>query len=456
MRAIWREVRPTLVLAMPIIFAQLALIGMNLVATMLIGRLGGGALAVGGLANTFFFTATVIGNGVISSVGVMAGQADALKRPDQAGLYAHQGIRLGLATGLAGMPLLWLMPELLAALGYDAALVGELRRYLPILSLGLAPYICLTGLRYFMAAVGRPRIATLIALAGVGLVWVFGEGLIFGRFGMPALGLIGGAFAMVLAMVGMLAMFLAVLLLHPAFRSYRVLWRAGWNWPELRELFQLGWPAGLTAGFETLFFTTTSALAARFTAPELAAHAIANQCIVVTFMCAVGLSQATMVRVAQAAALHDWARARRIGYAGIAMGLATMSANALLLFALARPIVGAFVDAGDPVNGPVVASAITLFAIAALFQVADGTQNIASGALRGIKDVRGPMLIGLISYWPVGQASGVLFGFVLGWRVVGLWWGMAIGLSAAAIALTLRFRTQVRRLASLTAAPATR
>jgi MATE family multidrug resistance protein len=146
------------------------------------------------------------------------------------------------------------------------------------------------------------------------------------------------------------------------------------------------------------------------------------------------------VRVAFQLGLGAPAAARRAGFVAVALGASFMVAMALLLLLMPRTITGAYVDAGDPANGGLVAIAVQLFVIAALFQISDGVQVIAVGALRGYRDTAVPMLIAAIGYWAIGFAGGWLLAFPLGLGAVGLWWGLALGLAVVAIALTLRLR----------------
>jgi len=159
-----------------------------------------------------------------------------------------------------------------------------------------------------------------------------------------------------------------------------------------------------------------------------------------------GLAIATSVRVGQAVGRGDLLGAARAGYTGISLSALFMSFTALTFWLLPKAVIGLYLDAGDPANAEVVTFAVTFLGIAAAFQVADGLQVSAAGALRGLKDTRVPMLISLFSYWLVGMSAGILLAFGLGLGGQGLWWGLVLGLATAAVLLVTRFIRQMRRV----------
>jgi MATE family multidrug resistance protein len=175
-------------------------------------------------------------------------------------------------------------------------------------------------------------------------------------------------------------------------------------------------------------------------ADALGAHQLVLNVASVTFMVPLGLGQAATVRVAFQLGLGAPAAARRAGYVAVALGASFMVTMAMLLLLMPRTIASAYVSLDDPANRGLVAIAVRLLVIAALFQIFDGVQVIAVGALRGYRDTAVPMLIAAIGYWAIGFAASWLLAFPLGLGAVGLWWGLALGLAVVAISLTLRLR----------------
>jgi MATE family multidrug resistance protein len=176
----------------------------------------------------------------------------------------------------------------------------------------------------------------------------------------------------------------------------------------------------------------------------LAAHAIAIQIAALSFMVPLGLGQAVTVRVGLALGRGDGPGIARAGWTAFAMGVCFMALMALLMVAAPRLLIGAFLDIGDPANGPVVTLAVSFLAVAGLFQIVDGAQVVGAGMLRGLHDTKMPMLFALVGYWLIGLTTGVLLAFPAGWGGVGIWLGLAAGLAIVAVLIMLRWRRRTR------------
>ena len=223
----------------------------------------------------------------------------------------------------------------------------------------------------------------------------------------------------------------------------------------LRELVWVGAPMGASRGIESSLFMGTTVMMGTLGTTALAAHQIAIQCAAFAFMVPLGVGMAGTVRVGQAAGARDESGARRAG--GVAMGLATLSmvGTAVLFWTLPRPLAGLYLDLSDPGNAEVIALAVQLLGVAAVFQLFDGLQVAAHGALQGLKDTRVPMGIAAVTYWGIGLGTGYLWGVRGGGGPEALWWGLVAGLAAAALLLVARFHRQVERAVQTGGAPAT-
>jgi len=263
--------------------------------------------------------------------------------------------------------------------------------------------------------------------------------LIWGHLGMPALGMAGSGYASAANQWLMLAGLAFSIRIMPRFAALRV-WRNMFavSWTQMESIIRLGLPIGVLRGIETGLFATTGILMGLFGAAALGAHQLVINVAGVSFMVPLGLSQAATVRVAHALGAGRADAARRAGFTAIALGSGFMAAAALVLLAFPQAIIAVYVNVSDPANRETVEIARDLIVIAALFQVFDGIQVIAAGALRGYKDAMIPMLLATCGYWSVGFAGGWLFAFRLGYGPVGLWWGLALGLAAVALLLTWR------------------
>ena len=417
---------------------------MSFVDTVMVGRLGPDALAGVALGHTVFFFFAIMGMGMVRAVGPMVSQAVGAEAEGAAGRSVRQGLWLALGLGLVVLGLLSSMEPVLRWTGQRAVATEGAMAYLRAIRWGIVPFLGFAALRSFVEGLSRPLPVTLISFVGVALNIGANELLMFGHWGFPALGLAGTGWASTIvfsALFGLLALF--VHRTEP-FAGHQVFTRLREPDPTyLRELVRIGAPMGASRGIESSLFMVTTVMMGTLGTTALAAHQVALQCAAFTFMVPLGIGMAGTVRVGQAAGRRDEAGARRAG--AVAVGIATvfMMAAAVVFWTTPRPIVGLYLDLSVPENGPVVALAVELLALAAVFQLFDGVQVATHGALQGLKDTRVPMGIALVTYWGVGLTTGYLWGVRGGGGPEALWWGLVLGLAAAAALLLARFHRQV-------------
>ena len=266
-----------------------------------------------------------------------------------------------------------------------------------------------------------------------GLNWI----LIFGHYGAPALGIAGSGCATAIIQWLMFASLACYALVVPSLARYRMR-SFSRHWSEIGHILRLGMPIGGILGLEIGVFSTTGILMGLFGADALGAHQLVMNCISVIFMVPLGIAQAATVRVAVALGSGMPAAARRAGFVAIALGVAYMAFMAVVLIAAPHAIATIYVDIDAPANRGLGEIALSLLVIAALFQIFDGMQAIAAGALRGYRDTTVPLLLAVIGYWGIGFAGGWFLAFPLGYGAIGLWSGLAAGLAAVALMLTVR------------------
>lgn len=441
------EVQRLLPLAAPVVATQLGQVSLGFVDTLMVGRLGAEALAGVALGNTTFFFILVMGFGVLSAVGPMVSQAFGAAAPWKAGRAVRQGFWLGLVLALPAMLLLWNVAPLWHLMGQADRTVEMAQAYLRMMALGLLPAFWFMALRCFVEGVSRPMPVTLIiftcALLNVGANYV----LMFGALGFPALGLVGTGVASAIVYAAMFGLLLLYVVQASDFEGYRIFEQAGRPDPTyFRALFRIGWPIGVQWGMEAGLFTMTALLVGLLGTIELAAHQIAVQCAAIAFMLPLGVGIATSVRVGQRVGARAPREARWAGYAGLSLATACTTGTALLFWLFPESIARAFMAEAVPDAPAVISLAATLLGVAAVFQLADGLQVAAAGALRGLKDTRVPMLLAFISYWGVGLGVGTGLGLYLELGAVGLWWGLVTGLTVAAVLLSWRFHRITRTL----------
>lgn len=431
------EVRRTFALALPLILAQLAQMSMSFVDTLMVGRLGNTSLAGIALGGGVFFFALILCSGVMYAVGPTVSQAYGAGDLQTAGRAAQQSFFLALLLTLPAGLLFSQTGSLLRLLGQQPETAALASGYIQAIAWGFLPALLMTGLRGLLEGISKPRPVMVIALVGVGVNVGANYTLMFGKFGFPALGLVGTGWAS--ALTYWLTFLALALYVHRVLPQFEVFKAVRLQTGALLNLIRVGWPIGLTLGFESALFSATAILMGLFGAVPLAAHQIAIQSASFTFMVPLGLAAATAVRVGQAAGRRDPAGVQRAGRVGIAMSAGVMLVSGLTFWLLPERVVSLYLDVGDPANAAVIRTAVQFLALAAAFQIFDGLQVGAAGALRGLKDTRAPMFISLLSYWGIGLSTGVLFAFGLNLGGRGLWLGLVLGLTAAAVLLVGRF-----------------
>ena len=435
-----QEIRACLNLALPLAAAQLAQQATSFVDTVMMGLLGSETIAAGGLGGISFGTLLLVFSGIISATSPLVAEAFGRGERERIEQVAQQGLWLSLIVAVPGMLLLWNAQMILQHLGQQESTIALVVSYLRAIAWGFFPALAFAVLRNVVSALSRPRPVMVITLCALGFNIVANYVLMFGKFGLPPLGLAGIGWASTLSFWGAFLALAGYISAQPDLRQYRIFPpRLRLESTILRELLRIGLPIGVLYGVETGLFTLTSFLMGYLGTVQLAAHQIVLQTAAITFMVPAGISYATTVRVGQLLGQGEFRRSRLSAFINLALGATFMGGMAIVLLIMPRSIISLYLDVRDPANAPVVATAIDLLRVAAMFQLVDGIQVIAAGALRGLQDTRTPMLIGLFAYWGVGFSCSYILGLRLGWDGVGLWIGLAFGLTVAAVIFTLRF-----------------
>jgi multidrug resistance protein, MATE family len=433
------ELRATLALATPLAAANLAQMAMAVTNTVMVGRLGAMPLAAAGLGGMIFFSIGVMLQGILFAVAPLAAHALGAGDRRAAGRIAGAGLALAVLLALPFVAALTSLDRLLEWFGYDAALATEIGRYLRALAWGGPAFLGFAVLRSLLAALLHTRSVMAVLLVCVAGNAVLNWMLIFGHLGAPALGVVGSGYASAINQWLMLAGLALCTRIMPGLAGLHVARGAlAASRIEMANILRLGLPIGGLRGMEVGVFLAAGILMGLLGASALGAHQLVLNCASISFMVPLGLGQAATVRVAYELGSGRAFAARRAGFVALALGVGFMSAAALVLWSVPEAIIAVYVDIADPANYETVEIARRLIVIAAIFQVFDGMQVIAAGALRGYRDAFVPMLIAAFGYWGTGFLGGWLLAFPLGYGAVGLWWGLALGLAVVALLLTLR------------------
>jgi MATE family multidrug resistance protein len=303
----------------------------------------------------------------------------------------------------------------------------------------IPPWMLFQVMRNFVSAMERPGWVLAISAAGIPLNALVSWALIFGHFGLPALGIIGGGIGSSIVWTAMAAALAIAVLTDRQFRRFHLFgrfWRP--DWARFRSLFRLGGPIGLTMGFEGGVFSAAAYLMGLFGAPSVAAHQIALQIAATTFMVPLALGQAATVRVGLAFGRGDRQGVGLAGWTAFGLGTAFMTVMAALMYLFPRDLITLFLD-DTPANAAVISLGVSFLLIAALFQIVDGAQVVGAGMLRGVHDTRVPMIFALFGYWAIGLGVGVALAFFMEWRGIGIWVGLAAGLGVVAVLMLWRW-----------------
>jgi MATE family multidrug resistance protein len=428
------ELRATFRLALPMVIAQVGLMAMGTVDTLMVGHVSGNVLAAVALGNIYFFNVSIFGTGTLMALDPLVSQAVGAGDERSIARAVQRGAILGL--GIAVVTALLLLPSaaVFRALHQPPEIIADAAGYLTISAFGVLPFFAFVVFRQTLQAVGRvaPIVWTILLanLLNAGLNWVF----VYGHLGAPPMMARGSAIATVVARWAM-AIVLFLLgrdqlshRLHPI-RDDATDGRALWS------MFKLGAPIGGQQMLEAVAFGGIGLLMGVLGTRELAAHQVAITLAALTFMVPLGVGAAASVRVGQAIGAGDAPRARAAAHAAYLCGIGFMCMTALAF--LLAPRLLASMMTSDPA---VVAIAATLIPVAGIFQVFDGGQAVGAGVLRGIGDTRAPLIAMLGGYWLLGLPISVWLGFRTSLREVGLWYGFVASLGVVALFLLLRIR----------------
>lgn len=437
------EARALLRLAGPLIVNNLSIAGMQFADAVMAGRLGAESLAAVAVGGSVWFLGFTVCLGLMMAISPIAARFQGAGQPEKIGRYTRQGLWLAVVLGLTLFTLAQLfVAPILTFLGIDPGFRSTTIGYVHAIMFG-APAICaFLALRFTTEGIGftRPIMYTsLLALvANVFLNWV----LMYGKLGAPAYGAVGCGMASAITMWLMIVALGAYVAIKPIYRPLRIFdhW-APPSMPVLKEILALGTPIAVTITAEAGLFSAVSILVGTRGADITAAHQISLNFAATMFMIPLALSAATTVRTGHALGAGDTAAARLGGATGILMCIVFMACSAAFLLLFRDVVVGIYTN--DP---SVTEIAISLLLMAAIFQIADGVQIGAAGALRGYKDTRMPMIINTFSYWVLGFPLAFMAAITFRAPPSYIWAGFVLGLTVAAVLLTIRFNILSKRL----------
>ncbi len=442
LRAQWR---PTIVLALPVIVAEVGWMAMAIVDTFMVGGLGPeaiGAVSVGGMVH---FTVVIFGMGLLLGLDTIVSQAFGANNVEEGRRGLIQALWLCALLTPPLFALQWFLADHLGDVGITPRVVALASPYMKTLAWGTFPLMIQGAFRRYLQALGSVRPA-MVAIVTANLVNWFGNWLLIrGRLGFPALGVDGSGWSTLAARIYLAGVLVAAAIIREQGQALPF-WRISWRLDavRMRGLLRLGVPAATQITLEVGVFALATALAGRMAVESLAAHQIVLNLSSLTFMVPLGISSAGSVRVGHAIGRRDPAGVRSAGWAAIALGVGIMAMFALVLISFPQAIASIFTD--DP---GVQAIARKLLMVAACFQLFDGMQVVTTGVLRGLGNTKTAMVTMLVAHWGIGLPIGAWLALGRGNGILGLWVGLSTGLSLAALIVFTAWMRQVRRLPDL-------
>ncbi|HMJ85001.1 MAG TPA: MATE family efflux transporter [Vicinamibacterales bacterium] len=436
-----RELLPMLKLAGPVILAEIGWMSMGIVDTIMVGPLGPAAIGASGMSNSIFFAVAVFGMGVMLGLDALVATSYGAGRLDDCVRWLQHGILVALVVAPTIMLVFYGALTTSTHWGLHPSVRAQAQPYMAILGLGAVPLLLYATFRRYLQGIHAVR-PVMVALVTANLVNVFGNWvLIWGHLGVPAFGINGSAWATVGARVYMAAFLgLAIVREHRRRGATHTPVPFAFDAARARRLLALGVPAASQVTLEVGVFAAVSALAGTLDPVSLGAHQIALNIAALAFMVPLGLASAAAVRVGHAVGAADGRRAVQAGWTALAVGAIITGSIGVLLIVTPTPMLRVFTD--DP---QLLSIGVRLLSIAAVFQLFDGTQAVATGVLRGVGDTRTPMAVNVVGHWAFGLPVGWWLCFRRGWGVAGLWVGLSIGLIFVATVLTVAWHRESRR-----------
>lgn len=439
------EFRSLLRLAIPVVLSELGWMAMSIVDTIMVGRLSPEAIGAVGLSSAVYYVPALFGIGVLLGLDTVVSQAYGRKDFDDCHRWLAQGVYLAVAFTPLLMGIVLATPYFLARWGINPLVEVPAEAYLRILNWSMLPLLLYSAFRRYLQGMGQVRPVTF-ALISANLVNWFGNwALIYGKLGLPAMGVRGSALSTCGARIYMAGVLIFAAWSYESKRGHPLF--AHWGAPALsrvRRLIALGLPTACQITLEVGAFGVATVLAGKLQPEALAAHQVVLNCASVTYMVPLGISAAAAVSVGHAVGANDPARARRMGWMAVALCSIFMAGAAVIFLWLPVPLLHIYThDRG------VIHFGVPLLALAAAFQVFDGIQTAVNGALRGLGQTQSPMVLNFVGYWIFGLPLGAYLCFQMHLGIFGVWIGLTLALVFIAILLLRRWAVEAGRLLRL-------
>lgn len=442
----WQETKQTMMVALPLIAANLVQASTGFISTVMLARLGTKPLAASGLVSSLYFMVVVICWGMLSGLSVLVAQAHGAKEFDKISRVMRQGMIFAMLISVPMMLLMWLLPWFLTYSMTDPIVLKLASEYLHAMAWIIIPGSCLVWVEQLLIGLQKSTAVMIISLLSVPLEIVASYVLVFGKFGLPECGVAGVGYGLAAAYTIVAILTIIYISLHKELAQYQIFKRVlHLEYSMLLETFRIGWPIGAMYGIEVGLFAALALLMGKVGAIALASHQIIMQFMGVAIMITFGFMTATSIRVGHAIGRKDFAMLPCIGQVGMLLSsmIAVVIGIAYCLFP--EWIVNLDISPTAPSRAAILSLTTKLLFIAAIYQIAEAIRIVAMGALRGMKDTRIPMINSFFSFWVVGFSLSYLFGLLLKGQAAGLWWGVTLGIISGAVFLVARYQKLAKK-----------
>lgn len=446
-----QEFRNNFQLAYPVILGMLGHTITGIVDNIMVGKLGAAELAAASLGNSMVFIAMSVGIGFSTAITPLVAEGDAEKDISKVRTVFHHGLFMCTILGVFLFAVVWFAKPLMYLMGQPEEVAALAGPYVDWVAFSLLPMVMFQGYKQFADGMSMTRHAMNAVIISNVINIIFNYLLIYGIWFFPEMGILGAALGTVISRIFLVFYMHYILLGNDRLKTYFT----GFSFKEikkpiLRRITALGVPSSMQMLFEVALFTAAVWLSGSIGKSSQAANQIALSLASLTFMFAMGLSVAAMIRVGNQKGLKDYRRLQLVARSIFLLAILLEIVFALLFVALHQYLPHLFLNMDDPAllmeNAEVIKIAATLLLIAAVFQISDGIQVVVLGALRGLQDVTIPTIITFVAYWVIGFPISYYLGIYTSLKAAGIWIGLFAGLTAAAIFLYLRFNYLTKKL----------
>lgn len=427
-------------LAIPIIVGQLGGIITGLADTIMVGQHSTQELAAASFVNNVLNAFIIFGTGFSFALTPLVGENLAKAKRYVVSAWLKNGIVANFILSIIIVGILTIIYFNVGHLGQPSELLPLIRPYFLISMVSVIFVMLANSFRQFVEGITDPSVSMWILIIG-NVLNIFGNYiLIYGKFGMPEMGLLGAGYSTLISRIFMFAMFVLVFLLRPSYKVYRKGFMRMWVLPNrLMRVTKLGVPIALQQGLEAATFSLTAIMVGWLGSVELAAHQVVISISTISFTTYLGLGSATAIRTSFYKGANDWQQVRKTTVAGIHLGIIVSTLTCLALYFLRNDISYVFSD--DPKVSTIV---VLLLPILMLYQYVDGAQIVLANALRGLSDVKSIMWISFVTNFLIAIPAGYLLGFPFGMGIRGIWLAYPIGFVFSVALLGIRARKLMR------------